>query len=100
MKQEAGSEWFVCGDSKRKGESKGHIEQEGPEVGYESKRKVDEKWNAKTAEEICDGVGKRQGEGAENQKPRQETYHKLHKFLYVYVLAYINIYLEVMCLGH
>lgn len=28
---------FVCGDSKRKAESKGDIEQEGPKAGYEAK---------------------------------------------------------------
>lgn len=49
-------------DSKIKAESKGDLEQEGPKVGYEGKS-CKEKWKrseTKIAEEIKDGVTKRQ----------------------------------------
>lgn len=66
---------FVCGDSKRRAESKGDLEQEEPKVGYEG-RSCEEKWQrseTKIAEEIKDGVRNRQGDRAKDENPRKDN---------------------------
>lgn len=88
---------MICVWRFKKGDSKGDLEQEGPEVGYESKSC--KKWN-RSETKIAEGI--RDGWGRDREREQKMRYLNTSciSFFNIYVLAYINIYLKVMHIGH